>query len=269
LKTYNNAMKSDFAVEVCGNTPEMPQMHFHNHYEIYIQDSGLRGSIVSTSYYDLKPRDVLLLKPNLLHQSIGSSVHTRTVVYFTHNFLKKHYSFELCQRISALFDKKHLSLSKGDYAAVSALVRELIQEDYNDPDNLIFAKLSHLLVILLKNAKRSAPAGAPENIYKHSSISPIVAYVNENFLLIDSIGSVANAFYITPSHLCRTFKKLTGYTMMQYINNLKIQLACHLLQGTNKTITEIALDCGYNSTMYFCKIFKSALKITPSAYRKK
>ncbi len=269
MNSYNTAMKGEFAVEVCGNTPEMPQMHFHNHYEIYIQDSGLRGSIVSISYYDLKPRDILLLKPNLLHQSIGSSSHTRTVVYFTHNFLNKHYSFEFCQRISDLFDKKHLSLSKGDYAIVSALVRDLVQEDCNDPENLIFVKLAHLLMILVKNTKSSATAGAPDNMYKHSSISPIVAYVNENFLLIDSIDNVASAFFISPSHLCRTFKKLTGYTMMQYINNLKIQLACHLLQGTRKTITEIALDCGYNSTMYFCKIFKSALKITPSAYRKK
>ncbi|MGI5898567.1 MAG: AraC family transcriptional regulator [Christensenellales bacterium] len=269
MNSCNNTIKSEFEVEVCRNTPEMPQMHFHNYYEIYIQDSGLRGSVVSSSYYDLKPRDVLLLKPNLLHQSIGSSAHTRTVVYFTHNFLKKHYSFELCQRISALFGRKHLSLSEADYAAVSSLVRELMCEDSNDPENLIFAKLSHLLMILFKNARSSGCAGGPESMYQHSSISPIVAYVNENFLLINSIGSVADAFFISSSHLCRTFKKLTGYTMIEYINNLKIQLACHLLQGTNKTVTEIALDCGYNSTMYFCKIFKSALNITPSAYRKK
>ncbi len=68
--------------------------------------------------------------------------------------------------------------------------------------------------------------------------------------------------------LCRTFKKLTGYTVIQYINILKIQKACDLLHETRKSITEIALDCGFNSTMYFCKTFKAILNITPTDYRK-
>ena len=101
-----------------------------------------------------------------------------------------------------------------------------------------------------------------------NAISPLISYVHENFLTLSSIDEIASTFYITPSHLCRTFKKLTGYTVIQYINILKIQKACDLLHETRKSITEIALDCGFNSTMYFCKTFKAILNITPTDYRK-
>ena len=100
------------------------------------------------------------------------------------------------------------------------------------------------------------------------TISPLISYVHENFLTLTNIDEIASTFYITPSHLCRTFKKLTGYTIIQYINILKIQKSCDLLHNSKKSITEIALDCGFNSTMYFCKTFKAFLNITPTEYRK-
>ena len=55
--------------------------------------------------------------------------------------------------------------------------------------------------------------------------------------------------------------------ILEIPNMLKIQKACDLLHDTTKNSTEIALDCGFNSTMYFCKTFKSILGMTPSEYR--
>jgi AraC-like DNA-binding protein len=69
-------------------------------------------------------------------------------------------------------------------------------------------------------------------------------------------------------YLCRIFKEATGVTLTHYINNIKIQNACHMLVNTDRSILEIGNACGFNSSMYFCKIFKEALSVTPSEFRR-
>lgn len=274
MKASKSKMKGDFKVEVARQSGHaMPEMHYHDFYEIYIQDQGSRDHIVSNTFYKLNPRDVMLLKPNILHQSLGLEGHTRTIVYFTEDFLSKYFSQPAIHEFLSIFRYEFLSLSTENYYRAAAVIRQMNKDDYQTPDSLVFAKLAELLMILRQNIRQKPPQVPTGGVLpckqsQDGSISPLISYVHENFLNLDSIEEIASTFYITPSHLCRTFKKLTGYTVIQYINILKIQKACGLLHDTGKNITEIALDCGFNSTMYFCKTFKSVLNMTPKEYRK-
>lgn len=145
------------------------------------------------------------------------------------------------------------------------------KEDSGNRKNLFFVRLAELFMILLQEVDH-LPTGSPENKELVNAVStvhsPIIDYVHENYLILTGIQEVADTFYVTPSYLCRSFKKLTGCTLIQYINTLKLQYACELLRKTEKPVTEIALDCGFHSAMYFCKVFKSMMNITPTEYRK-
>lgn len=274
MKASKSKMAAEFKVEIAKQSQHaMPEMHYHDFYEIYVQDQGTRDHIVSNTFYKLNAHDVMLLKPTILHQSISMEPHTRTIVYFTDTFLKRYFSPDMIQKFLSLFHYDCLSLTTENYYKAAGIIREMNKENYDNPDNLIFVRLSELFMILLKNSREHPPAIVQNNVIntsntKKEAISPLISYVHENFLTLDNIDEIATTFYITPSHLCRTFKKLTGYTIIQYINILKIQKACDLLHNTKKSITEIALDCGFNSTMYFCKTFKAFLNITPTEYRK-
>lgn len=267
-------MSGPFKVEVARQSGHaMPEMHYHDFFEIYIQDQGIRDHIVSNTFYKLNPRDVMLLKPNILHQSLGLGEHTRTIVYFTEDFLKNYFSEAVVRDFLWIFRYESVSLSSENYYRAAGVIREMSREDCGLPDNLVFVKLAELFMVLRQNIRQKPPQSPKGGVLlteqaHDSSISPLISYVHENFLQLNGIEEIAATFYITPSHLCRTFKKLTGYTIIQYINILKIQKACSLLCGTGKTVTEIALDCGFNSTMYFCKTFKSILNMTPKEYRK-
>lgn len=274
MKASKSNMPSDFKVAVQKQSQHtMPEMHYHDFYEIYIQDQGTRDHIVSNTFYKLNPKDVMLLKPNILHQSISPEEHIRTIVYFTDTFLKRYFVSETIQKFLSIFKYNCISLSSENYYKISSIVKEMTKEEYDNPDNTIFIKLAELLTILHKNIRQYPPVSVESSVIdtnqdEDSTISPLISYVHENFLTLTNIDEIASTFYITPSHLCRTFKKLTGYTIVQYINILKIQKACGLLHDTQKSITDIALECGFNSTMYFCKTFKSVLNITPTDYRK-
>lgn len=270
MHASKSKMKSSFKAEMVKQVQHcMPEMHYHDFYEIYIQDQGERDHVVSSNYCRVYPKDVLLLKPNVLHQSISDHPHTRTIVYFTEDLLRKYYTPELCALLLSVFDHGPLlTLTAEHYYKVSGIVRELTRVNPEDPRSHMFTRLADLLLLILENIEQAPKKDQPQRTPSDSGVSPLVSYVHENFLVLDSITEIADTFYITKSHLCRTFKKTTGYTIVQYINNLKVQRACHLLQETSRPITEIALDCGFNSTMYFCRTFKTVLGITPSEYRK-
>lgn len=269
MHASKSKMKSSFKVEVLKQVNHaMPEMHYHDFFEIYIQDQGERDQVVSNKYYKLGPRDVLLMKPNVLHQSISDNPHTRTIVYFTEDLLKQYFSEKMCSKLLSPFEYNVLTLSPENYHKVYNIVRDLGKETLSDEYNHIFTKLADLLLILALNIEQLTSKKVPVKSQDEVSISPLVSYIHENYLVLENITEIADTFYMTKSHLCRTFKKLTGYTIIQYINNLKVQQACYYLHETNKTINEIALDCGFNSTMYFCRIFKDILNITPTEYRK-
>ena len=65
------------------------------------------------------------------------------------------------------------------------------------------------------------------------------------------------------------FKKFTNFTPMEYLTNYRVERACELLKPTDKTVAEIAFDCGFSGNSYFGEIFKRSMGITPKEYRKR
>lgn len=78
--------------------------------------------------------------------------------------------------------------------------------------------------------------------------------------LIELYGKGKTYFY-------SNFKQAVGLTPNQFINRLRMQIAMHLLKTTDKSITDIAFECGYNSIHYFNKHFKQYREISPREYR--
>lgn len=96
----------------------------------------------------------------------------------------------------------------------------------------------------------------------------IVSYINENYrenLTLENIATACNAnrFYIN-----HVFSKNSGTTITHYIMNKRMDHATNLLTNTNLTITQIALDSGFNNLNYFCRMFKKHTGRTPREYRK-
>ncbi len=63
-------------------------------------------------------------------------------------------------------------------------------------------------------------------------------------------------------------KRLTGYAPAQYLHRIRFDKSCELLRNTDRTVTDIAFDCGYASSQYFSEVFRKQARLTPSEYRK-
>ncbi len=81
-----------------------------------------------------------------------------------------------------------------------------------------------------------------------------------------TLGELSAGIGMTPKYFCRFFKLATHRTPMDYIGFYRIEQACYEMATTDKNVTEIALDLGYNDLNYFIRCFKKYKGITPKKY---
>lgn len=80
-------------------------------------------------------------------------------------------------------------------------------------------------------------------------------------------GEIAAKAGISKHYMMHLFKKVTGTTLTEYKNALKIACAKKLLISSSKSVAEISQECGFGSSSYFSKVFMQSEKISPSEYR--
>ena len=104
---------------------------------------------------------------------------------------------------------------------------------------------------------------------KEDQQGEIMRYVRENISAGVNLSSAAEHFGYNANYFSRYFKQLTGVTFTSYLSRVRIERACQLLNGDGRlSISEIAVQCGYNSAGQFISTFEKLMGLTPGAYRK-
>ncbi len=93
-------------------------------------------------------------------------------------------------------------------------------------------------------------------------------HIDENYTEPLSLDDLANHYQLNPTYFSNKFKSINGIGFKEYLNNVRIVHAERLLLETTMSITEIALECGYESSNYFGDVFRKVNKVSPSQFRK-
>lgn len=93
-------------------------------------------------------------------------------------------------------------------------------------------------------------------------------YINEHFSETISVKDVADTVCISESYFKSIFKKNSGYSYSEYLTSVRIDHAKKLLITTEKSVTEIAMDVGYQNPNSFSSLFKRETGLTPTQYKK-
>jgi AraC-like DNA-binding protein len=104
---------------------------------------------------------------------------------------------------------------------------------------------------------------------KKDNIDLCISYMQKNterMLTLKEISSVVN---LSPAHITTLFKKKTGFSIIEYFNQLKIQKACQFLLFTDLRINEIADKLGIEDPYYFTRLFTKIIGVSPLKYRSK
>lgn len=97
--------------------------------------------------------------------------------------------------------------------------------------------------------------------------SRAIDYIGDHYQQNISLSDVAEALQISSYYLSRIFHQKTGVTFTDYLTHLRIEKAKEMLINEAISIKEISLSTGFNSQIYFSKVFRKATGMTPNEYR--
>lgn len=133
------------------------------------------------------------------------------------------------------------------------------------------AETAHYLAMALicKVAALLKESGVPCMERVPTLATRALSFIDKNYKEPIRLGDIAKAVNANPYYFAHQFKEEIGLSPMRYVVLRRIGEAQNLLINTQKTITQIATQVGYNNSNYFQNVFKGALGMTPREYRLK
>lgn len=145
----------------------------------------------------------------------------------------------------------------------------LCEESKNREDNfrvLMELYFSQILLLLSRDVEKDQNNKDPIVINRHLLCA--YEYMKENYKDRVSVDEIASYCGISSRQLRTLFQKYVGMSVSTYLTYYRIERAVSMMLDTdvNRTLTEVALDCGFGSLSYFSRVFKNTMGLSPAKY---
>ncbi len=139
----------------------------------------------------------------------------------------------------------------------------------NHPQKALFVEmhLKELLIRILQVGSRQEHERKALDADNSSRIAHIINFVRKNLRKKLTVKTLSQQAYMSESHFYRTFKLETGISPNDFIIEERLKLAAHLLLDKDRKITDVLFECGFNSSSYFCRMFKKKYGKSPKAFQ--
>ena len=231
--------------------------HYHSFYEIFYLWSGSCRFLLKDTVYQMEAGDLVFIAPGELHHSLYSAG-------------------EVCEIVMIYFKEEYLHLSDrsaDSLTSISAqgllLTRMLTENSRFDQYSEHFERcyLEELLLMLMRHSVMNEKEPDLLNS-RDADILLATRYIYNNFrkpLTLEEVSSVAS---LSPTYFSKKFKLITGMGFKEYLNYVRLKHAQTALLTTDSSITDIALEYGFNDSNYFKDLFKKVYGKSPREYRK-
>jgi len=252
------------------------KIHSHKNFELNYIVSGSGKRIVGNNISSYEPGDLVLIGPNIPHNwQVTETKNGIKPVCITTHFFENIISSDFF-RIPELIEVKQLLNNakrgirfKGKHIKdIAALLENLTKLEGLE----VYIELLKVLNLLLKTEDYeylSITSYYSASFDKDlDRVNKVYEYVFLNIQEGISLEQAAELVHMAPGSFCRYFKKKTKQPFMQYVKNIRISIAAKMLAETDKQISQICYECGYNNLANFNHYFKKVMGKTPTEYRK-
>lgn len=208
---------------------------------------------------------MLCLSPDIVHHELPSEFPPRYIAIFINkDFFRKQFAgYSVKQNIKFI----------GEFYPVNRELLPLLRKFMIEADNKMQgseAILSALSMEICHSIIRGIFDLSPavDRISNRMEIDKAIEYLYSNLDKKITVDKLAKVACMSSSHFFRVFKKEVGQPPQDYLNKVRMKVVKNLLKASDKSITEIAFDCGFNSSSYFSACFRKVFNMTPSAYQK-
>lgn len=252
------------------NLNERMERMLHEHIEIKCFCSGSSTLLVGSKSITAVAGDVVVINPYEVHATIGYGEEQGKYHLFMIpiDFFSGIGIEELELRSILLANRQsfenYFQNEKRLYDIFTAIVRE-----YEEKKTAYRAAIQGLITeafsIFLRRGLVSNATAAPSGNIMHlyELVEPALHHVRNNYSEKITVDKLAGLCNITKHYFCRVFKTVTKKAAMEYLRDYRIDVADIMLLNTNKSVGEIAEECGFDDTNYFCRLYKLRYGISP------
>lgn len=248
--------------------------HWHISTEIIMPMKNNYQVMCNGKPYNLNVGDILIIAPGVVH-SMPAQEGVRYVLLanFTNFITSKSFDSILSLIQPAIIVSPKL------YPSIHQVCRNLILdsvEEYFGAEPFKEVSVYNNLINLLLSVGRSYtpqsdafpdPPIAKQQVYMQKFMA-LCEYINNNCTKNLTVDDAAQLMGFSKYHFSRLFKKFTENTFYSYVNERRIAHASLLLLDMENSITEVAINSGFNSISSFIRIFKINKGCTPTEFRK-
>jgi YesN/AraC family two-component response regulator len=247
--------------------------HYHPEFELTYIVKGKGRRLIGDSHEYFESGDLVLIGPGLPHTWVtDDGIKERCeaiVIQFSVDFIERFAGLVEMSSINKLLaSASHgISITKNKSATSKELIKRLPSKNHIE-------KITDLLKILdeLSRMKITALASSFYQPLKGSNnekrINKVCQYIQKHATEKLTIQKAAELIHLTPGAFCKFFKRATGKTFSDYVNDIRISNVCNDLLATDKQVAEIAYSNGFETITYFNRIFLKKTNTIPSNYRK-
>ena len=244
-------------------------MHSHPAVEIVEVIKGSLVCNVNNEIIKVNSGQIIMINSNVGHKLYSEN---SSIVYTNidiNSYDNNDYNSEfilLYDFISRSKSKKYLMFS-GD-KELCEILRKIKNKYYenNETDKwYLKAYIYELIAFMHSRNFISSPFSSASNIKR---IKPVVQYIDKNYKSHITLDDISKNVRYGKFTICHTFKEITGSTISEYINFLRIYFAIDLLKQKSLNVLEISNECGFSSVTYFNRVFKNIVGCSPSIYKK-
>ena len=237
--------------------PDDAYLHWHDCIEVVYCEYGQGWVISGSDRIFVEEGDIAIVNSGDIHDGLTESE-------------CRMYSLDLGSTLySPLGLDPHLFVFKKKIkdarmeASIRRIIAEMERKDAYYKQAVQIEIISIVLLLMREYLDNTTERKSSDN-QQVQAVKKIISYLREHFLERITIEELCAETDYSKFYLCHSFKKMTGNTIIQYVNFLKCQHARNLLLEGNHSVSESAALSGYNNDSYFTKTYKAVFGRLPS-----
>lgn len=253
------------------------QAHWHSYGEIVLVGPGKTNVyMVGQNTYELEEGDFVLAWPMEMHAIIDADRKESLVIQFSNAFINT--LFDL-QRIMHFYRNLHVVRAAAHpelaarLRAAAGRMKEIYLAAGPDRELRCCMLLMEFILALDEHRDEFAPELRSGETYSYSDtvmrrMVMVTDYIKNNLTADDlSQGAMAEKAGISRDYFSRIFRGVTGTNYSRWLNTVRLEKATELLADRDMTLTEIAMQSGFQSISSFNRVFHAEKGMSPGEYR--
>lgn len=253
-------------------------MHTHHTLEISMILSGKGEYRLQDRVYPVEAGDIVLFNNTEIHGMWSSEEEplVNMALEFEPRFIWSDPLYSFDQAFLSMFFSRNehfqhkLDRSNPAYPSIKRQLEEIQTEFQNQLpryDMIIKAKLLSLLADLLRHYDITQPSDSLTDTRHHGDMNRVLNYIADHYADPLTLEQLADMLHVSESYFCQLFRKSNGLSPKEYIVKVRTAAAAQQLKETDRSVLDIAENCGFNSPSNFYAAFKRITGKSPNQYR--